>query len=238
MLLAVALALAFREHVLTWQNWLLAGAAGLSAGIGLLLFYRALAMGRMSVAAPVSAVIGAIIPVVTAAFVDGLPGGWTIAGILLALAAVWLISGGGGGGRSASIQRYEFILPAVAGLFFGFYFVCLHQASREAVFWPIVAARSTALIGILAYALVMRQPWQAPRSLWLQVALCGLLDMAGNAFYVLSGQVGRLDVAAVLGSLYPGSTVLLAGLFLHERLGRLQWAGILAALLAIVLMTV
>jgi drug/metabolite transporter (DMT)-like permease len=63
-------------------------------------------------------------------------------------------------------------------------------------------------------------------------------DIAGNTFYILSGQAGRLDVAAVLGSLYPGTTVLLAGLILHERLNRSQWAGIITALAAIVLMTI
>jgi drug/metabolite transporter (DMT)-like permease len=67
--------------------------------------------------------------------------------------------------------------------------------------------------------------------------MSGVLDASGNAFYVLGGQLGRLDVSAVLGSLYPGSTVLLAGTFLHERLNRLQLAGILTALTAIVLMT-
>jgi drug/metabolite transporter (DMT)-like permease len=236
--LVAVLGFVLREPIPPWPSWLWGAASGLSAGIGLLLLYQALAKGRMSVAAPVSAVIGAIIPVVTGVVVDGLPGMWTFAGILLALAAVWLIAGGEGRRRNASIRLYEFTLPAIAGLFFGFYFVCLHQASREAILWPIVAARLAATIGILGYALVRRQPWGVPRRLWPLVALSGLLDVSGNALYVLSGQLGRLDVAAVLGSLYPGSTVLLAGLFLRERLGRLQWAGILAALVAIVLMTV
>jgi drug/metabolite transporter (DMT)-like permease len=192
----------------------------------------------MSVAAPVSAVIAAIIPVVVGAFLDGLPGVWTIAGILLALGAVWLIAHVEGGKENAAVRLNEITLPLIAGVVFGMYFVFMHQASREAIFWPIVASRLASMVGILGYALVTRQPWSPQRKNWPLIALSGILDASGNAFYVLGGQVGRLDVSAVLGSLYPGSTVLLAGLFLHERLNRLQLVGILVALTAIVLMTV
>jgi drug/metabolite transporter (DMT)-like permease len=237
MLLFVVLALAFRESVPAWQTWLWGGASGLSGGFGLLLLYRALANGRMSVAAPVSAVIAAIIPVVVGGFLDGLPGVWTFAGILLALAAVWLIAHGESGDENAGIRLNEITLPLIAGIVFGMYFVFMHQASREAIFWPIVASRLASTVGIMSYALLTRQPWKLERKTWPLVALSGVLDASGNAFYVLGGQLGRLDVSAVLGSLYPGSTVLLAGTFLHERLNRLQLAGILTALTAIVLMT-
>jgi drug/metabolite transporter (DMT)-like permease len=238
MFLFLAFALLFRESVPSWETWVWGSAAGLSGGFGLLLLYRALSSGRMSVAAPVSAVIAAIIPVVVGAFLDGLPGVWTFAGILLALGAVWLIAHGEGGRETAAIRLNEITLPLIAGVVFGMYFVFMHQASREAIFWPIVASRLASMVGILGYALVTRQPWRPLRKNWLLIALSGILDASGNAFYVLGGQLGRLDVSAVLGSLYPGSTVLLAGLFLHERLNRLQLAGILAALTAIVLMTV
>ncbi|MDP2995819.1 MAG: EamA family transporter [Anaerolineales bacterium] len=238
MVLFMALALACGEPVPPLQTWLWGSASGLSGGIGLLLLYHALSSGRMSVAAPVSAVSAAIIPVVVGAVVDGLPGVWTFAGILLALAAVWLIARGEGGRENAAIRLNEITLPLIAGVVFGMYFVFMHQASREAFFWPIVASRLASTVGILGYALVTRQPWGPERKHWPLIALSGLLDVSGNAFYVLGGQIGRLDVAAVLGSLYPGSTVLLAGLFLHERFSRLQLAGILAALAAIVLMTV
>jgi drug/metabolite transporter (DMT)-like permease len=237
MFLFVILALAFRESIPPWQTWLWGSASGLSGGFGLLLLYRALANGRMSVAAPVSAVIAAIIPVVVGGFLDGLPGVWTFAGILLALMAVWLIAHGENGGENPAIRLNEITLPLIAGIVFGMYFVFMHQASREAIFWPIVASRLASTVGILAYALVTRQPWRPERKTWPLIALSGFLDASGNAFYVLGGQLGRLDVSAVLGSLYPGSTVLLAGLFLHERLNRLQLAGILTALTAIVLMT-
>ena len=238
MLLFLALALAFGEPVPPLQTWLWGSASGLCGGFGLLLLYRALSSGRMSVAAPVSAVIAAILPVIVGAVVEGLPGVWTFAGLLLALAAVWLITRSQGGRETAAIRQNEITLPMIAGVAFGMYFVFMHQASREAFFWPVVAARLASTVGILGYALVTRQPWSPDRKYWPLIALSGLLDASGNGFYVLSGQIGRLDVAAVLGSLYPGSTVLLAGLFLHERLSRLQLAGLLAALVAIVLMTV
>jgi drug/metabolite transporter (DMT)-like permease len=236
MFLFAILALIFRESIPPLQTWLWSGASGLSAGIGLLLLYRALANGRMSVAAPVSAVIGAMLPVAVGALLDGLPGAWKIAGILLAMAAVWLVAGGEGGNASARLN--DIILPVIAGIFFGVYFVGMHQAGKEAVFWPIAAARLVAATCLLGYALATHQPWKPKRKHWPLIALSGLLDACGNAFYVLSGQVGRLDVAAVISSLYPGSTVLLARIFLHERLSRLQLAGIITALVAIILMTI
>jgi drug/metabolite transporter (DMT)-like permease len=236
MFLFAILALIFRESTPPLQTWLWSGASGLSAGIGLLLLYRSLANGRMSVAAPVSAVIGAMLPVAVGALLDGLPGAWKIAGILLAMAAVWLVAGGEGGNASARLN--DIILPVIAGIFFGVYFVGMHQAGKEAVFWPIAAARLVAATCLSGYALATHQPWKPERKHWPLIALSGLLDACGNAFYVLSGQVGRLDVAAVISSLYPGSTVLLARIFLHERLSRLQLAGIITALVAIVLMTI
>ena len=237
LLLCTVLALAFKESLPPLQALLWGGAAGLSGGIGLLFLYLALARGRMSIAAPVSAVIGAIVPVVVGTVVDSLPRFWTLAGILLALAAVWLISRTESGSENSALRLTEITLPLIAGVFFGAYFVCMHQASREAFLWPIVAARLASTVGILGFALVTHQPLGQALRLLPLIALSGFLDVSGNAFYVLSGQAGRMDVAAVIGSLYPGPTVLLAGLLLRERLGRVQVLGVLTALAAIVLMT-
>lgn len=235
MVLVAALAWLTGEALPPWQTWVWSGFAGLGAGFGLMLLYRALAGGRMSVAAPVSALIGACFPVVVGAFMDGLPGFWTLAGILLALVAVWLIAGGGG---KEGIALKELGLPLAAGLLFGVFFVGMHLASQGSFFWSITSARFTAASSLLIYALVTHQPWKPAPKHWALIALSGVLDVTGNGFYMLSAHGGRIDITAVISSLYPGSTVLLARLVLKERIARLQMVGILIALAAIALMAV
>ena len=234
MVLVAASAFVTGEPIPPLQAWLWGGASGLCGGVGLLILYRSLSSGRMSVAAPVSAVIAVILPLLVGAVTDGLPGMWTFIGFALALAAVWLIARGEGGKNSA-IRLNEVYLPLLAGVTFGLFFVFMHQASRDSTLWPIVAARSVSAVSLLIYALITRQRWIPERHHWQMIALCGLLDVSGNGFYVLAGQIGRLDVAAVLGSLYPGSTVALARLVLKERMLRVQALGIVLALAAIVL---
>ncbi len=232
MALLLALLGLSREAVPPMTAWLWGGAAGLCGGIGLSILYRALASGRMSVAAPVSALLAAIIPVLVSAAVEGFAGIWTLLGFALALAAIGLISRGEDG---TTFRLRELRLPLAAGLTFGLFFVFMHLAASESVLWPIVASRITSIASLLIYALVTRQPWRLARSRWPLIVLSGILDVGGNAFFILAGQIGRLDVAAVLGSLYPGSTVALARLVLKERITRLQTVGIALALIAIVL---
>jgi drug/metabolite transporter (DMT)-like permease len=136
--------------------------------------------------------------------------------------------------------RFSFLdlrLPLISGLFFGLYFIVLHQATLNAFFWPLVSARGTGLFVLGLIALMTRQPALPPRNLWGVVILNGILDIAGNGFYVLAARNGRLDVAAVLGALYPASTVLLAWILLKEKISIIQTIGILCAFAAIVLFT-
>jgi drug/metabolite transporter (DMT)-like permease len=214
------------------RDWLWGGAAAIG-GIGLVLFYSALASGQMSIAAPVSALVAAAMPVLVGAFSEGLPGWGVLIGFGLALAAVWLISGGVG----LKLQPEKLRLPILAGLCFGAFFIFLHQGSSLSILWPLVAARIASITSLLIFSIVTRQPWIPTRDSWIPIIMSSLLDSAGNTFYALSARMGRMDVAAVLGSLYPGSTVLLAWFILKERVSPLQMIGILVALVAIVLIT-
>jgi drug/metabolite transporter (DMT)-like permease len=229
--LFLALALAFGETLPTLSAWLWGALAGVVGAVGLMALYRGLATGRMSVVSPVAAVVTGVVPVLFSAFVDGLPGYGQLAGFGLALLGVWLISSH----ERVQIQLGELGLPVLAGLGFGLFFVFMDAAGQAGVFWPLFSARVAAVIALAAQALATRQFQLPPRELLPLVAAVGVLDAGGNAFFSLAAQIGRLDVASVLASLYPASTVALAWLILKERIARLQWLGVAAALGAIVL---
>jgi len=215
---------------------LLVGAGSSLIGLGGLLFlYRALASGQMTIAAPVSALFAAFLPVVFGFFALGAPSATTLSGFVLAFAAVWFISQTGVTNWRFSL--WELRLPLLSGFFFGLYFLTLHRATLNAFFWPLAVARFAGFVILGIYALLTRQPGLPPRNIWALSIVNGMLDIGGNAFYVLAAQTGRLDVAAVLSALYPASTVLLAWIFLKERITWLQMLGVLLAFIAIVLFT-
>ncbi len=226
-----------REAFPGWPVILLAGSAGLLGTLGLLALYQALATGQMSIATPVSALLAATIPVGVAIITEGLPGWFQVAGFVLALAAVWLVSSSEGGLPQLKTLA-DLRLPLLSGIGFGAYFVLIEGATQTATLWPMIASRSSGTILILAILLARRESLGIVRGSWPIVLLNAGLDVVGNTFYVLAAQTGRLDVAAVLASLYPGGTVMLAWWFLKERLSRWQWLGILLALGAIVLLTI
>jgi drug/metabolite transporter (DMT)-like permease len=229
--LLAGMALAFGENVTSVDSLLWGGAAGVAGSVGLIALYRALATGKMSVAAPVSAVVTAMVPVVFGAMIEGLPGRTQMAGFGLALAGVWFVSRA----EDVPIPIRSLGLPIMAGLGFGVFLTLIDRASQTAALWPLVASRLVSLSLMLVIATGIRQPrWPARAHLPL-VGLAGAMDAGGNAFYALAAQTGRLDVAAVLSSLYPASTVWLAWLILKERITRSQTIGIIAALGAIVL---
>ncbi len=215
----------------SWGDGLWGMLAGLAGVVGLLALYRALAESRMGLAAPVSAVVSAALPVAVSLFSEGWPGWAQFGGFGLALVAVWLIARDG----PARLSRDALQLPLLAGVSFGLFLTFIGQVSASAVFWPLVAARLTSLMVLTAFIVLTRPALNLPRAAWPAMLLAGVLDGAGNAAYGVAAQTGRLDVAAVLASLYPASTVLLAWRLLHERLARTQWVGVLLALLAIAL---
>jgi drug/metabolite transporter (DMT)-like permease len=207
-------------------------AAGVAGGIGLVALYRGLAMGRMGSVAPIAAVVSAGVPVIFGLLVEGLPTPTQILGFGLALVAVWCVSRTGG--RAAPRLR-DLVLPAVAGLGFGIFFIVIDHTSDRSIVWPLIGARASSLSMLLLVVLLLGQrEMPAARHLPL-VALVGLFDTGGNACYALAAQAGRLDIAAVLGSLYPAGTVLLARFVLKEGMTHQQWLGVGAALVAVVL---
>ncbi len=223
------------------RSWLLAMLAGALGTFGLLLLFHAMTLGLMSIAAPVSALLAAMLPVVIGMFTEDLPKWMTLLGFGFALLSVWMISQGENGVTDILAHLSDLKLPLLAGIGFGLYFVIMHAATKTGatLFVPMIASRLGGLILTTVYMLAIRASWKVEdNSAWKMIALNGVLDISGNGFFILASQTGRLDVAAVLSSLYPGATVVLAWIFLKERLSRNQWIGIASALIAIVLMTI
>jgi uncharacterized membrane protein len=227
------------ESLPNLKIFLLSMLAGAFGTVGLIFLYQSMTLGLMSIAAPVSALLAAALPVLVSIFKEGIPQNLTIFGFGFALFAVWMISQGEGGVTDILAHLSDLKLPLLAGIGFGSYFVLMYEAtSTSATVWPMVISRSGGMILITVYMLITRAAWKVEdTSAWSMITLNGILDISGNLFFILAGQTGRLDVAAVLSSLFPGATVVLAWIFLKERLSRNQWIGIGSALIAIVLMT-
>jgi len=230
----------YRENFPTLYPLLIAGLAGMLGSMGLLILYYSMIRGQMSIAAPVSALLAATLPVIVGGMLDGLPKPLQFLGFGFALVAVWMISQGDSDEKFHLGRLADLRLPLLAGLGFGSYFVLMGAATRAipSTFWPMIASRAAGTVLLLIFVLIRRESLAVPRDAWKVVSANAILDVSGNIFFILALKTGRLDVSAVLSSLYPGATVLLAWLILKERISRKQWLGILTALIAIALMTV
>ena len=229
LLFMLLLALLAKEPVPSRISLLWGMAAGLVGGIGLAALYKALAIGKMGVNAPLSAVIAALLPLLFSFSTEGLPRPLQLVGFVLALISIWLIAAQPG----ASGGREGLGLAVVAGIGFSGFLLFSKLAGAHALFWPLVFARLASLLLMLAIVLISRPEWKPAKGALPYMLVAGVLDSGANALYVAATQHGRLDVAAVLSSLYPASTVILARVLLKERLSQPQSAGIVAALIAV-----
>jgi len=223
------------EGNLTVQDMLLGGVAGLCGALGLVALYSGLARGPMGVVAPVTAVVAAIVPVGVSIFFEGLPEVQQIVGFGIALVAVWLISQTG---NDTKISFRDLELPILAGIGFGLFFILIDRVSDNAILWPLVSARIASIGLVVIIALLKRQIEAPALQLLPLIALAGIFDTGGNVFYALATRIGRLDISAILSSLYPAATVMLAWIILKERLTLRQWIGVVLVLLAVVLIAV
>jgi drug/metabolite transporter (DMT)-like permease len=212
---------------LAWS--LVGGAAGM---IGITALYRGLAVGRMGVVAPSVGVIGAVIPVVAGFALEGVPATPAVVGIMAALGAVVLVTRAPG----HDDQRPSGLgWAAVAGAAIGLFNIAVGQLSDAATFAPLVVMRVVQAILVVIVIVGLRQPWRLDAWAFRRVLVVGLLDMGGNVAFIAAAQAGALAIAAVLSSLYPVVTVVLAVAVLHERMTRRHVAGIALTVIAIVL---
>jgi len=218
--------------------WAVAG--GAAGGAGLLVFYAGLAAGPMSVVAPVTALVSTVLPVGVAVATGERPGPAVVAGALICLAAITLVSmqGGAGTGGGRSVRGLGYGI--VAGAAFGLFFVCLRNAGASGVLWPVAASRMAGVAVALAAAAATRtRPvwWGTDRRVFGMALISGVFDATANVCYVLATRAGLFGLAVVLTALYPGVTVLLARLTLGERMRSVQRAGLALAAVGIVLLT-
>ena len=207
--LLVCLAAAFAQSMPPVRHLLFGGLAGIFGVLGLIGLYKGLAQGRMGLVAPLSAVVTALVPMTFSFLVEGFPGWLRTIGFGIAIAAVWFLSSPG---DKSKIEPGELRLSILAGLGFGLFFIFMDQASSQSVLWPLVAARAAAIAVMFTLLATTRQLAPPPRGQFVFIALAGILDTAGNAAFGMAAHLGRLDIAAILASLYPASTVLLAWL--------------------------
>ena len=204
-------------------------AGGLVGAAGLVLLYTALSTGPMSVAAPITAVFSAIVPVAAGLGFGERPGPLAALGVVLAFPAIVLIARAEENPSLAHPAGSAMValLPAFgAGLGFGLFFVFLQRTSSDAGLWPLVSARSTSLVALFLLVLVTPGGNTLRDGTARLVLLCGVCDVTANAFYLLAVHRGLLSLVAVLAALYPASTVVLARVVLRERMTRSQLVGL------------
>jgi drug/metabolite transporter (DMT)-like permease len=218
------------------HSLLYAIAGGFEGSLALALFYRALAMGAMGLTAALTGLLTALVPVLFSLFYDGLPSLLTMAGLALGLAAIWLITHTPAKGGPASPPK-ALLLGALAGTLFGTQLILFKMASAGGLLWTMTSARAAGSVAMILVILIRppKAPW---KGFWQTGILAGVLDTIGNLFYLRATQLGRLDVAAVVCSLYPAGTILLAAIVLHELPTRRQLAGMALALCAVMLLSV
>ena len=231
LILSLAIALLIREPLPSTAAVLWAILGGVSGGLALGAFYRALAIGTMGVNAPAAAIITTALPLAVGMFTQGIPKPLQLAGFALAALSILLVS------RPEKLHgRPKGLgLAILSGVGFGIFLVALQRAGTEHIFWPLTVARLASAAVAVAMVLITR-PAKSDSSIAL-VALAGTFDTLGNACFMLAARSGRLDIAAMLSSLYPVTTVLLAYFVMRERIHRVQAIGSVLALLAVLMIS-
>ncbi|HUU35618.1 MAG TPA: EamA family transporter [Vicinamibacterales bacterium] len=227
------------DAVVTTNDVVFGALAGVTGSVGVGLLYRGLAMGPMSIVAPVTAVCAVVVPLIAGLIFGERLVPAAALGVALAIAAVVLLGQAAPGNspaheppRSAEHVAQAVRIALASGVAIGGFFVCLGRTQAPAGLWPLAVSRAVSVSLFLGVALLRKETWRIPVVAIAPAVSCGALDMVANGLYLVAVRQGQLSLVATLASLYPASTVLLARVVLGERLGRWQKVGVVTAVAA------
>ncbi|WP_370188444.1 EamA family transporter [Aeromicrobium sp.] len=218
------------------SDWVWGVVGGAGSGVGAAFLYRGLAGGRMSVVAPLSAVVCALLPVAVGLVTGDRPSALALAGIVVAFPAIALVSRVvEEDAASQAAHRGGVVDGVVAGLGFGVLFVALGQVRDDAGLWPLAVAQGAAAVVVVLLAVALREAWVPRDRLAWRAVVMGPLGATATTAFLLATREGLLSVVSVISSLYPATTVLLATLVLKERIQAWQGVGLALAASAVTL---
>ena len=233
-LLVLVLALAVGGAVPPGPDMAAAAAGGVSGVFALSCFFRAMAIGPMSIVAPIAST-GAVVPIVVGLARGEQPGGLQVAGLVIAMAGIALAVREAEHPHGVAVPKLSVALAALAGLGFGGFFVGIDAAASGDAFWAATAARGGGSAVLVVAALALPRMVAVGRAALPALLLIAVLDTLANLLFALATREGLLSLVAVAGSLYPVATILLARLVLGERLAAVQRAGVGLSLAGVVL---
>lgn len=213
------------------EGWLWSMAAGAAGLVGLVAFYAALARGTMGVVAPLAA-LGVVVPLAAGLLAGERPGFVQLLGAALGVVGGVLASGPE---VRTGASRGPVALALLAGLAFGLTLVFLARGSEDSPLLTLVGMRMTSVTALVVLAAVTRSVGGVRARDLPLLATIGLLDGGANLTYAVATTSGLLSLVSVLASLYPAVTVVLARVFHHERMSRVQDVGVVTAVLGVVL---
>ena len=233
---AVVLVVTLRDAAPDAHVFVLSAIAGVVGIAALWLLFRGLAVGRMSVVAPLSAVGSGVLPMAWGLLRGEHPTVLALAGVVLALSAVVIIGRGAEHDAVPSVPpAQELALGIGSGIGFGVVLILFSESAADSGMWPLLIARCVSVPLLAALAFVLGHPARVPALQLPPVAGAGLFDVGANAMLLLAVRRGLLSLVAPVAALYPATTVLLARVVLHERIGRQRAGGLVLGLVGLVL---
>lgn len=237
LILLCGLVYASGTSVMGRTDFLWSAGAGFGGALALVTFYRAMAVGPMTVVAPITAVVNIAMPVIVGIAQGERPSAVSYVGIGLAPIAVALI-GDVLSSKQTHVQSRAIWLSLIAGTGFGLIFVCLAQTSDDAGLWPLLAQRMTSVPTVAIVGLIAYRSLRVTRNVGTFAILSGVLDTLANSLYLTAARSGMLSLVGVITSLYPASTVILAMRIDKERIHKGQMLGVGVAIASVVAISV
>jgi EamA-like transporter family. len=211
-------------------------AAGLGGSLGLALLYRGLSLYTAAIVSPISALVGAIVPAAFGAIMGERPSGLALAGVLVCLPAILLLSYEKGETKDRAKLRSSFLYGAVSGIGFGFFFVAVSRTSADSGLWPLVASRTASLSVAAAIIVFGRKGFSVGKPDRPAAILAGAADMGANICFLVASRSELLILVTLITSLYPAPTVVLARFVQGQRISLPRAAGIALAIAGVAMM--